>query len=647
MCGICGVIAPGDGLPHAAVGKMMDAMVHRGPDGEGQFSDGPLAMGMRRLSIIDLEHGWQPLYNEDRSIALIANGEIYNFKELRLQLEAQGHVFSTGSDCEVIVHLYEEHGAKCVDHLRGMFAFALWDQKRQTFILARDRMGEKPLFLYEDEAGLVFASELKPLLASGLVPFALDPVRVNEYFHHGYVRDPGSILTGVRKLPAGHILEIDAANWTKQESRYWFPEDVAAIDADPVEAVAQVLEETIELTLRADVPVGVSLSGGMDSSVIAALAAQKSKGALHAFSVGYPGRPVFDERDQAQRLAKHLDIRWHDVEISTGHLVETFEDVVRGRDEPIADSSSTSLSAIAELARQHDIPVLLQGHGGDELFWGYSWVAQSVTESETNLAMKEGGDWTVGDSVSYLKDAVRVPRSLGQLWVGLRDAYGVKSALDRLGMYANNPHAIVHSELLESFLAPHALLLDIAGPQLSSVTQNADAAFRHATVTPGTRLDIEITRLIQETYLMSNGIPNGERMGMTWSVEQRLPFVDYRLIETVIGLRKANPDHNLPPKYWLREVAKAYLPEWVLDAPKRGFRPPSRAWYQALLDHFSERLKRGYLVEHGYITAQGMAKLVEKGSRLRGGHMMSYRMVSLELWCQHFSALTERAKGSS
>src|SRR5688572_22723562 len=302
MCGIAGLVSRKPLTPEeiARVRTVNERLAHRGPDGAGEYLDDHVALAMRRLSIIDLSGGWQPLYNEDRSLVLIANGEIYNFVELRQQLESLGHPFSTGSDCETILHLYEEHGTNCVQYLRGMFGFALWDEKRQRLMLARDRMGEKPLYIYESDGQLLFASEMKALLASGMVPFALDPRAIDLYFHYQYVPEPLTPLKGVRKLDAGHILEVDVADWRVSNKRYWSMEDAPPLAGDPATLIREELETVSEIVIRSDVPVGVALSGGLDSSAIAALAARKYAGRIEAFSVGYPGRPESDERNLAR-----------------------------------------------------------------------------------------------------------------------------------------------------------------------------------------------------------------------------------------------------------------------------------------------------------------------------------------------------------
>ncbi|MCM3871566.1 MAG: asparagine synthase (glutamine-hydrolyzing), partial [Pyrinomonadaceae bacterium] len=367
MCGISGLISRAriTGGDVARVAKMSRALIHRGPNDAGEYQAEHISIAARRLSIVDLEGAHQPLYNEDRSLVLVANGEIYNHIELRARLEQIGHRFSTNGDCETILHLYEEHGLDCVQFLRGMFAFALWDIKRRRLFLARDPMGEKPLYLYQSDGRILFASEMKALLRSGLVSFELDPPAIDCYFHYQYVPEPRTALKDVRKLAAGHLLTVDLESWLVEEKCYWKMEDALPIDGGAAALIRQELDTVAQLVTRADVPVGVALSGGLDSSTVAAFAARHCPGELHAFSVGYTGRPAeCDERAEARELADHFGLHFHEAEVSAAEVVESFSDLQFWRDDPIADYAGHSYYALMKLAREHGVPVVLQGQGG-------------------------------------------------------------------------------------------------------------------------------------------------------------------------------------------------------------------------------------------------------------------------------------------
>ena len=416
MCGIAGIISssPIDSSHITAVEAMNHRLIHRGPDDAGKFTAANVCLMMRRLSIIDLEGAGQPLYNEDRSLAIVANGEIYNYLELQKQLKSRGHTFTTDGDIETVLHLYEEHGLDCVQHLRGMFAFALWDSRRQRLVLARDRMGEKPLYFYQHEKALIFASELKAILASRLVPFELEPHALNLYFHYQYVPEPLTPVKGVRKLDAAHIITIDVDPWNVQEKCYWRMEDAPPIDGDAATLIAEQLETVSEIVIRSDVPVGVALSGGFDSSAIAALAARKYPCVMHAFSVGYPERPASDERADAQALANHLGLPFHDIELSTREMVSFFPELVYWRDDPIADISGFGYYMVMKAAREQGVPVVLQGQGGDELFWGYDWVRQAAVESVRKFEVRQLS--TLAAFARYFKP--NLPRGLSRLETG-------------------------------------------------------------------------------------------------------------------------------------------------------------------------------------------------------------------------------------
>src|SRR5215207_4131121 len=390
MCGISGIISGGRVTPGdmARVASMSRALGHRGPDDSGMFGAPHVALAARRLSIIDLGGGRQPLYNADRSLALVANGEIYNHEELRRRLEARGRRFTTGSDCEAILHAYAEYGTACVEHLRGMFAFALWDDARRRLLLARDPLGEKPLYLYERDGRLIFASEMKALLRSGEVPFELDPEAVDLFFHYQYVPEPRTAVRGVRKLDAARLLVVEVEPWRVEERCYWRMEDAPPLAGDAPALLRGQLEAVGELITRADTPVGVALSGGRDSSAVAAVAA-RHRGELHAFSVGYPGRPEgLDERDEALALARHLRLPFHEVEVETREVVEFFAELNYWRDDPVADYAGHAYYAVMRRAREEGVPVVLQGQGGDELFWGYPQLRRAALESFEKEALR-------------------------------------------------------------------------------------------------------------------------------------------------------------------------------------------------------------------------------------------------------------------
>ncbi len=638
MCGICGIVSQEQFIDRDPVRKMQKSLYHRGPDGEGDFyEDLNIALAMTRLSIIDLAHGWQPLYNEDRSLVLIANAEIYNFVELRDALQGQGHHFKTSSDCETILHLYEDHGTDCLKHLRGMFAFALWDRAKRCLMLARDRMGEKPLYLYEKDGYMVFASEMKALLHSGLIPFELDPVAIDNYFHYQYVPEPMTMIKGVRKLPAAHFIFAKTDNWKIDERRYWDMEDVPPISGDPAKVIRRELEQISGLIIRADVPVGIALSGGLDSGAIASLAKQKYPDRMHSFCVGYGEPTSNDERADAKALAAHLDMPFHEVEVDTGEMVDFFPELVYWRDDPIADIAGHCYYAISKLARERGVPVLLQGQGGDELLWGYPWVKHSVVECIQKSALWRKGKWALFE---YLKPQLPDQWSFDEMKDWIKSVAGLRTGWDRFKRHtAGSINNMIFFDLTHDFQEACNNTGNIYARGFSENLKGSSAFDLFSFPHPWPRVDILITKLICETYLQENGIAQSDRLSMASSVELRLPLVDYHFAEVIIGLRKSQADHTLKPKAWFKSALKGLLPDRVIDRPKRAFAPPTRIWHRALFEAYGSLLDGGYLVQEGILKPE-VAKEMAGGSSVHySASPLSFKALVLEIWCRRFSNL--------
>lgn len=637
MCGIAGIITRAPITPGeiAGVRTANARLTHRGPDGAGEFQDTNVLLAMRRLSIIDLTGGWQPLYNEDRTLALIANGEIYNFIELRARLEELGHRFNTNSDCETILHLYEEHGLDCVQHLRGMFAFALWDTTRKRLLVTRDRMGEKPVYLYQTGEHLIFASEMKALLASGFVPFELDPTAVNLYFHYQYVPEPLTPLKGVRKLDAATFLTVDLEQWNIAEHRYWRMEDAPPIESDPAQLIREQLETVSEIVIRSDVPVGIALSGGLDSSAIAALAASKYPGTMQAFSVGYPGQLENDERAAARALADQLEMPFHDVELATSEMVSFFPELIYWRDDPIADIAGFGYYRVMQLAREHNVPVVLQGQGGDELFWGYGWVQAAAIASARKQQLETK---PVGALSQYVD--LKLPAGLSRLHLGewAHEIGGLRNSWNNLRRdQTASPDQMVFYDLISDFRASMHDVRQLYSQSFKEQINGNSPTRLFTFARPWPNIDVTLTRLICDTYLRENGVTQGDRLGMASSIEMRLPLLDHRLVETVIGLRKAHTDVNQPAKAWLKAALKDLLPEHVINRPKRGFSPPVLEWHRALFAEHGASLRDGYLVKYDVLTAESAQTLSRGAFPSTAITPLSYKALVLEQWCRQMS----------
>jgi asparagine synthase (glutamine-hydrolysing) len=639
MCGIAGLIsrAPLSGPQSDQVDLVNSLLAHRGPDGTGSYTHRQVKLAMRRLSIIDLQTGWQPLYNEDRSLVLIANGEIYNHVELRRRLQARGHVFASGSDCETILHLYEEYGSRFVEHLRGMYAFALWDNRSRRLILGRDRMGEKPLYLVTAGNSLFFASELRALVRAGVVPFNLDPQAVNLYYHYGYVPEPACMVAGVRKLPAAHLLTVDLDSWTFHEHCYWRMEDAPALEGNPADLIREQLEESAQLITRADVPVGIALSGGLDASAIAALATKARSRDIQAFTVGYSGTPWQDERKNAKAFAEYLKIPFHSVELSPGDCVEQYSAVNLHRDDPIADGAGIAVAAVSQLARQHSVPVLMFGHGGDELFWGYRWVRAALRATRRREALLSG--------VRGFKDYLRFSPPPFSVTLGFRWAMSGAGILSEWRQFQADRRAssgrVVFYESEYVFLnVARALAGGFFAPGFREQIGHPDLTMGFTAQRSDSTPESTLIRLICETYLMENGIAQGDRLSMASSVEARLPLVDYRLVETVIGLHKTYPlAADARPKQWLREAVSGLVPNFVLNRRKVGFSPPWRQWGYAIAAAHGGQLIDGYLVQNGIIRPE-VAKRQREDlfPSLSGPRPLASLSLGLENWCRQMSA---------
>ncbi|HTU65469.1 MAG TPA: asparagine synthase (glutamine-hydrolyzing) [Steroidobacteraceae bacterium] len=638
MCGIAGVISrePLRNGDMAAIRAANRAMAHRGPDGAGEFLAGGspdnrahLFMAMRRLGIIDVAGGQQPLRNEDRSLALIANGEVYNFVELRAGLEARGHQYRTGSDCESILHLYEDHGLEFVHRLRGMFAFALWDQSRRRLVLGRDRLGEKPLYLHRTADRIVFASELKVLLAAGGTGFELDAAAVHDYLHYGWIPEPATAVRGITKLRAGHLLIIDVDGWQVLEIPYWDLLKAAPVSGDPGELIRAELESIASIVVRSEVPIGIALSGGVDSSLIAAMAAKHSSRPVHAFSVGYPGRPVQDERNAARAWADKLGLPFHEVEISSGEMLDGFPRLNFLRDDPIADIAGFGYFALSERARAEGCKVLLQGQGGDELFWGYPWSVRAAHHSERKargLPIRALPELLAQLPRRFSRPhLVRLAFLLGGLLAGWRQlAPGTRSPAGRL---------VLH-DLTDTYqMAVHAVRSTYTDAFAQRVGDHDPGAFFDQR--PGAeRVDLQVLDRVCAGYLRENGLSQGDRLSMANSVELRLPLLDHRLAELVVGLQKSTPAVGLAPKQWLRDATCAWLPDEIFSRPKLGFNPPVSGWIASLRQRFGAELRQGFLVSNGVLDPAAARTLCQPASRLGPRNDLFIKYLCLEFWCR-------------
>jgi len=595
MCGICGIFAEGlsESEREVMVHRMNNEMVHRGPDSQGLFSSGPATLAMRRLAIVDLQGGQQPLYNETGDLAIVCNGEIYNHHELRQELTAAGHRFSTHSDIEVILHAYEEYGLDALSRLRGMFAFALWDGRRRELLLARDRLGEKPLYFHRDGGGAFrFASELRSLVAVLSEDLALSPQAFNLFLTFQYIPEPLTPMENIHQLPAGHFLILSEQSPNPEPISYWDRRALHASPTEPARRVADALDRACLLMGTADVPVGVALSGGIDSSLVAAITARHYPRDLIAFTIGYSGRPATDERSQAKALADHLGIPCIEIEIDDQEVIDDFPLLMAFMDTPIADIAGYGYFAVSRAARNAGVPVLLSGMGGDEFFWGYTWVREAVSRNTDILF----GNLRLSFMDRLLR---RSPPSI--------DFFGVHPALRRGNDYSR--------QLLTSSALSHV-------PDDLWLTMNG--------LDPSLPMHLAVSELLNRTWLRSNCLALVDRMSMAHSVEVRLPLLDVDLVSMVSGMRNDGlDDWQLPHKSLLIDALADVLPADVLHRRKQGFTPPVSRWMQGIYSRYSHLLSGGYLVVCGLLDQDRLEKLLPEIDQ-----ETRYKLLFMECWCR-------------
>ena len=590
MCGIAGTT-------NGRVDDMLRALVHRGPDSGGSYSDGPISIGARRLSIIDLEGGDQPIENEDGSCVVVQNGEIYNYPELRRDLEREGHVFRTRCDTEVHLHLYEEHGPEYARLLRGMFAVALWDSHRRRLVLARDRYGIKPLY-YRDVAGTFeFASELRALPRGEIDLDALEA-----FLAFNSIPAPYSIFRAVRKLPAGHVLVWEESG-TVQLTRYARPGPLEVRGDDEAELVEELrarLRDSVRAHLLSDVPVGVLLSGGVDSAVLAALAAQETAEAVHTFTIGFEER-TFDERADARRVAERYGTDHHELLVRPEPqlLLETLADVF---DEPFADSSALPTYLVSQLAADH-VKVALSGEGGDELFGGYYTYAADL------LAARFGGLASIARPL-----VERLPTSTAKASFDYKAKRFVRAA---------------HLPPLER----HHGWKEIFSPELRTALRGRQSAFDPVEVYRARYAETEgapeLARLQDVdfgVYLVDDLLVKTDRASMANSLEARVPFLDSAITNFAFSLPTRHKVRGLSKKVLLRKAAEPLLPREVVHGRKRGFSIPAAAWLRGELAPFARAtLSPDTLRRQGFFEPAVVERLLDE-------HVAGAEDRSRQLW---------------
>jgi len=613
MCGIAGLVRwDGPSVLEDEVRAMCRMMVHRGPDEEGVFLGHGVGMGMRRLSIIDLAGGQQPVSNEDGSVWVVFNGEIYNYRELRQKLTSSGHTLRSHSDTETIVHLYEDYGARCVDHLRGMFAFAIWDTRRRQLLLARDRLGIKPLYYAEIDGGIAFASELKPILQLRDVGRSLDWEALGHLFTFLATPPSRSIVAGVQKLEPGRVATVKAGAAPRIE-RYWdvaFEPDERSTEEELVEELRGRLAESVRLHQISDVPLGAFLSGGIDSSAVVATMARLTPGRVKTFAIGF-AESEYDELCHARAVADRFGTEHHEL-VLRPDVVSIAEDLAWYLDEPFGDTSAIPTYMVSKLAAEH-VTVVLTGDGGDELFAGYD---KYVVES------RERAYDQVPSAMRQLLGAVgrRMP-------AGMRGRRFLRHiALDGAARYVDASMMFRADELRRLF-QPGALA-EIAAHE------PAGAALAHLQGMGGDWLSA-IQYCDLNHYLPLDILTKVDRMTMAHSIEARPPLLDHELVEFAARIPARLRLRDGQTKHLLKRAMRGILPDDIIDRRKHGFAVPLAHWFRGELSGFARDLLLSDTCRgRGLFNASYIEHLLTLHERGRDIDLQLWTLMSTELWCR-------------
>ncbi len=625
MCGIAGQVRRDDGLVDARVlDRMCAAIVHRGPDSRGAHIDGVVGLGIQRLRVIDLATGDQPVYNEDRSVVVVMNGEIYNFRDLRDRLERSGHRFSTQSDTEVIVHLYEEQGPALVHALAGMFAFAVWDARRRRLLLARDRVGKKPLYYSLRSGALSFASELHALLHDPEVPRDIDYRALDAYLAYRYVPAPFSAFAAVRKLPPAHTLVLDA-DGPAELRRYWQLDFGRkrrfSSEAEAAEEIRDALTAAVRRRMVSDVPLGAFLSGGVDSSAVVAAMAASDARPVKTFSIGFASAEL-DELPLARSVARRFGTDHHEQVVEPAAL-EVLPALVRHHGEPFGDATSIPTYYLARMTREH-VTVALNGDGGDETFAGYSRYVANMAAHRLDVLPR-------AVRVSASRALRLVPRS-GRVntWTSRLRRIGETLPLD---VAARHIAYMTHLQGLRRDRLYSPEFRRLVEPSLVD-----NVVRRQWEESTGDALLDRLLYTDTMTYLPDDLLAKVDIAAMACSLEARSPFLDHEFMEFAASLPTSLKVRGAEKKVGLRMALRGWVPDEILDAPKRGFQPPLADWFRGHLREFS----RDVLLEdrargRGYFDAGFVQRMLDDHARGSADHSQGiWTLLVFELWHRQF-----------
>ncbi len=627
MCGIYGIVnlKPAGAPGQALVSRMGRVMLHRGPDDSGQYFGRDVVLGMRRLSIIDLSGGHQPISNEDGTVWVVCNGEIYNFQELRKSLEQSGHVFRSKSDAEVLVHLYEQEGLDFLRSLRGMFAIALWDAARSRLVLARDRLGEKPLYFREEASRLLFASEIKAILEDDEVPRRMNTAALPEYLTLGYVPAPHTLFEGIRKLLPGHCLIVERGEVRDRE--YWdvrFDEVEELSEREWIERIREKFLETVRSQMVSDVPLGAFLSGGLDSSAIVSAMSRFSGQPVKTYSIGFEGEDTYyNELPYARRVAEAFGTDHHEI-IVRPEVSELLPRLIWHLDEPIGDSAFVTTYLVSRMARE-SVTVILSGVGGDELFGGYRrYLGDSLRRYYNLLPGVLRSRWLPAL-------LARLPQDRHSPWknnLRYASAFANSAEWDPVSRYLSYMTAFspeVRDRLLQASPGNGAGSASVTLEGYFHKCRDADSLHQLIYVDLKSSLADDLLALT-------------DKMSMAASLECRAPFIDYELVELTSRMPSRYKVRGLTLKYLLKKVIEPWVPREILRRKKRGFGAPMGAWLRHdLKGLLEETLAESQIRKRGLFEVEAVREIIASHQ----AHQRDYTdallaLINLELWCRIF-----------
>jgi asparagine synthase (glutamine-hydrolysing) len=623
MCGICGIVFSDRNWRVAGdvLAAMNQRIVHRGPDDDGFFVEENVGLAMRRLSIIDVKTGHQPLANENQDIWIVFNGEIYNHADLRISLEAKGHRYRSRSDTETIVHLYEEYGRDCVSHLRGMFAFAIWDRRKRTLFAARDRLGIKPFYYRWDGKAFLFGSEIKTILAYPGIGAEFNRAALAEYLAFGYLTGSQTMFSGIRKLMPGHTLELSEGGEPRIE-RYWDLNGEMDQDAQPreyyVSAYRELLEKSVSSHLMSDVPLGVFLSGGLDSSAIAALTSKIRRDRIQTFAVGY-GEEKFSELGFARDVAKHIASEHHEVRLSREEFFQNLPRLIWHEDEPIVWPSSVALFSVARLARER-VTVVLTGEGSDETLAGYTRYAWTLV----NARMDRGYRAVTSNVLRRLvRKAIHDGPLSAALHRKLQHTFLVRDGNSWPSFYYDNFFSAFSAAEQEELLMPEAL------------ANSGDAYAGSMNAWQSSRGDLMHRLLYADinSYLIEL-LMKQDQMSMAASVESRVPFLDHELVEFTARIPAKYSIEGMAGKFILKRAVEDLLPREIVYRKKMGFPTPWEYWLAGpQLEDLERMLLEPRSLERGLFRPDAIKLLfAEHRAKTRDHGNRIWRLLNLETW---------------